>query len=294
MGKKDSKNQLKRGLSAYFSREENIEDTAGQSDTVSLIPLGQIEVNPFQPRKSFDQEALEDLAESIKVHGLIQPVTLRNMGDGKFQLIAGERRYKAAQLAGLDELPAYIREASDQDMMEMALVENLQREDLNPIEIATTYQRLKNEFNFTDAKLAQRVKKSRSAVTNFLRLLKLAPMIQTALKENVISMGHGRTLAGVEDIDMQLEIFEKVVEEELSVRATENLVQKYQKPSHPEPKKAPQTENPFLANVRDNLRKYLGTKVIIKQKKSGQGTITIPFSSDQDLNRLLDLIEEDQ
>lgn len=292
---KQQKERLSKGLNALFlsnepPTEENVKALTG---TVAMIPIGQIEVNPFQPRKEFDQDALNELSESLKIHGLIQPITVRRLNDEAFQLISGERRFRASKIAGLEEIPAYIRLADDQEMIEMALVENIQRENLNSIEVAIAYQRLIDEIeDITHENVAERVGKKRSTVSNYLRLLKLPPNIQKGLKEKEISMGHARALIGIEDLATQNLIFKEVKEKGLSVRATEALVNSYKEPkikSAPSP--APGLSSDYQA-VENNLRSYLGSKVNLKVKPNGKGHITIPFSSTKDLNRLLDLIEE--
>ncbi|MFQ5447939.1 MAG: ParB/RepB/Spo0J family partition protein, partial [Saprospiraceae bacterium] len=260
--------------------------------TVAMIPLSEIEVNPFQPRKEFDEGALAELAESLKTHGLIQPLTVRRLADNEYQLISGERRLRAAKMAGLTEVPAYIRLANDQEMIEMALVENIQREDLNAIEVAITYQRLIDECNLTHENLSERVGKKRSTVTNFLRLLKLTPDIQKGLKEGTLSMGHARALLGVEDIALQLSLYKQIVDKDLSVRATETLVRSYKEPAT-SARPAKETLPPDYLSVRDNLRSFLGTKVELKRKPNGAGQINIPFSNDDELNRILDLLEKE-
>ena len=259
--------------------------------TVAMIPLEQIEVNPFQPRKEFDPDALEELARSLRTHGLIQPITVRRLAENQYQLISGERRLRASRIAGLTEVPAYIRLANDQEMIEMALVENIQRQDLNAIEVAITYQRLLDECDLTHEALSERVGKQRSTVTNFLRLLKLPPDIQKALKENVISMGHARALINIDDISLQLMLFKEVVKKGLSVRATEALVRRYKNPQAKSSDTGSDLPSDYK-NVRDNLRSYLGTKVDLKRNANGSGQIRIPFSDDNELNRILDLIEK--
>jgi ParB family chromosome partitioning protein len=252
--------------------------------------LDEIEVNPYQPRVEFDTEALEELASSLKTHGLIQPLTVRRLADRQYQLISGERRMRASKIAGLTEVPAYIRLANDQEMIEMALVENIQREDLNAIEVAITYQRLIDECDLTHENLSDRVGKKRSTVTNFLRLLKLPPDIQRSLKDGSISMGHARALLGVEDLATQHQIFKDIVAKDLSVRAAEDLIRYYSKPTAKKaaPAKLP---NDYTA-VEGTLKNYLGAKVQLKVKPNGSGQISIPFTSTEDLNRLLDLIEK--
>ncbi|MEO1259113.1 MAG: ParB/RepB/Spo0J family partition protein [Bacteroidota bacterium] len=289
---KRTKAQIGRGINALLSSMETPEEVVKElSNTVAMIPIQQIEVNPFQPRKEFDEEALGELADSLKVHGLIQPITVRRLNDKAFQLISGERRLRASKLAGLEEIPTYIRLANDQEMIEMALVENIQRENLNAVEVAITYQRLIEECDLTHEALADRVGKSRVSITNFLRLLKLPPDIQKALKEGILSMGHARALAGVEDLTIQNVVFKEVIEKELSVRATEKLIKSYREPAQKKNPGAASNLSGDYLSVENNLKDYLGAKVALKVKPNGSGQISIPFSSTNDLNRLLDLIE---
>lgn len=271
---------------------ENQEEVVKElSHTVAMIPLSEIEVNPFQPRNEFDAEALQELSNSIQIHGLIQPITVRRLSAHEYQLISGERRLRASKMAGLTEIPAYIRLANDQEMLEMALVENIQRENLNAIEIAITYQRLKEECNLTDETLANRVGKQRSTITNNLRLLKLPPNIQKSLKEKHISAGHARALAGLDDFGIQNSLFQETLRRALSVRALENLVSSY---NEDRTKKTP-TKSKIgdeYENVQQRLREFFGTqRVQIKTKGDGKGQIVIPFDSDGQLNNLLDLLE---
>ncbi len=298
MAKKIKKKDLGLGIRALLSdmdtkpAEEQREVIKEMAHAVAHIPVDQIEANPFQPRTDFEAEALNELATSIRTYGLIQPLTVRHMGDGKYQLISGERRLRASKMAGLKEVPAYIRVVEgDQEMLEMALVENIQRADLNPLEVAITYQRLIEECNLTHDAMAERVGKKRSTITNFLSVLKLPPQIQEALKNRQINLGHAKALRGVEDLALQLSLFNEVVSQGLSVRATEELVRSYaagkpavarSKPSLPE----------AYAEVQERLRMHLGAKVQIKLGTKGKGQIVIPFGNDADLNRLLDLIEE--
>ncbi len=272
------------------TQEKQAEVVRELTHTVAMIPLEEIEVNPYQPRVEFDTETLEDLANSLKTHGLIQPITVRRLADKQYQIISGERRFRASKIAGLTEVPAYIRLANDQEMIEMALVENIQREDLNAIEVAITYQRLIDECDLTHENLSDRVGKKRSTVTNFLRLLKLPPDIQRSLKEGGISMGHARALLGVEDLATQHQIFKEIVAKDLSVRAAEDLIRYYSKPATKKPAPA-KLSNDYTA-VEGNLKNYLGAKVALKVKPNGSGQISIPFTSTEDLNRLLDLIEK--
>lgn len=256
------------------------------------LPINQIERNPDQPRNHFDETELKELTQSIKHHGLIQPITVRRMAEGQYQLISGERRFRASKMAGLEEIPAYIRIANDAQMMEMALVENIHRADLNPMEIAITYSRLKKEFEMTDAQLAERVESSRSSVTNFMRLLELPTEIQMGLKERKISMGHGRALLGVNDHAGRIALYNTVVEEGLSVRALEGIIKKSKEPKAP--KETKKSSLPYeYVQVQDRLSRYLGSKISLKRDpKTGKGNVSIPFMNDEDLNRLLELIEE--
>lgn len=297
MAKKVNKKDLGKGIKALLSNmDEEVQKDQEKvvkelAHTVAMIPVGEIEVNPFQPRNEFDEEALEELADSIKVHGLIQPITVRRLSATEYQLISGERRLRASKMAGLEEIPAYIRIANDQEMLEMALVENIQREELNAIEIAITYQRLKEECNLTDEKLAGRVGKKRSTVTNHLRLLKLPPDIQEAIKNQQISMGHARALAGIDDYALRSHFFQETINLNLSVRALERLIRSY---SEPKPSKKNKAELPDdYRNVQQNFRQFFGTRRLkLKLKEEGKGQIVIPFNSVKELNELLDRIEE--
>ncbi len=272
------------------SQEKQAEVVRELTHTVAMIPLSEIEVNPYQPRTDFDPEALAELSESLKVHGLIQPITVRRLADRQYQLISGERRMRASKLAGFTEVPAYIRLANDQEMIEMALVENIQREDLNAVEVAITYQRLIDECSLTHENLSDRVGKKRSTVTNFLRLLKLPPDIQKGLKEDSISMGHARALLGITDFAMQHSIFKSITADKLSVRETEDLIRSYNEGKKAKPAK-PKLGADYQ-NVQDSLRSRLGAKVQLKVKATGAGQIAIPFTNTKDLNRILDLLEK--
>jgi ParB family chromosome partitioning protein len=296
VAKQVNKKELGLGIRALLtnieskSPEEQVETVRELTHTVAMIPVEEIEVNPYQPRKDFDTESLNELADSLRVHGLIQPLTVRRLADRQYQLISGERRLRASKIAGLTEVPAYIRLANDQEMIEMALVENIQRENLNAIEVAITYQRLLDECNLTHELLSDRVGKQRSTVTNFLRLLKLPPDIQKGLKDGAVSMGHARALLGIEDFGKQSTIYKKIVAEDLSVRATEELVRLQNLPNKPKPAAAKLP--PDYRKVEDDLKHRLGAKVALKVKANGSGQITIPFTSTDDLNRLLDLMEK--
>jgi ParB family chromosome partitioning protein len=293
----DKKKDLGKGIRALLSNideelKENPKAVVEQlSSTVILLQLTQIEVNPFQPRTDFDKNALQDLADSIKVLGVIQPLTVRRLENDKYQLIAGERRLRAAKLAGLSEVPAYVRVANDQEMLEMALVENIQREDLNPIEVAITYRRLMDECSLTHEAMSARLGKSRPVITNFVRLLKLPPEIQLGLKERALTMGHAKVLVGVEELPLQLTIYNEIIAKDLSVRDTEELVRQYTVKGTQKAKVAEKME-PQYAAVQTNLKNYLGAKVALKLSKQGTGQIVIHFSGDEDLNRILDLIEK--
>jgi ParB family chromosome partitioning protein len=292
-----SKEALGKGIRALLN---NIDDDATrvgraakdneyeQTGTVVKIPLEQIEVNPFQPRVDFNEEALNDLANSIKTHGVVQPITVRKIGNKKFQLIAGERRLRASKLAGQDDIPAYVRVANDQESLEIALIENIQREDLNALEIALNYQRLLDECNLTHEDLSTRLGKSRTAVTNYLRLLKLPPDVQSALKGKKISMGHARAIAGLDDVVMQLYICKEIVAKEMSVRQTEALIKAGN--TKAKPKSSP-GKLPFAyQKVQDNMASNLSAKVQIKPKQNGNGEITIYFHNDDDLERLIEIL----
>jgi ParB family chromosome partitioning protein len=259
----------------------------------NTIALDAIEINPFQPRTDFDAEALAELANSIKVHGIIQPVTVRKLNATKYQLISGERRLRAAKLAGLKEIPAYIRNANDQEMLEMALIENIQREDLNAIEVSIHFRRLIDECNLTHEQLAERLGKNRTTITNFLRLLKLPPDIQNALREKKLSMGHARALIALDDPAGQLSIYKDISTKNLSVRDVEEMVRNFQhKKQSPRLKTIQTTHLPYeFRKVQDELATSLGTRVVLKRNKSGKGEIVISFFSDDDLYRLKEIIE---
>jgi ParB family chromosome partitioning protein len=299
------KKALGRGLSALLSDTPETENSADvavfpsvstptTSGNMNEILVSEIETNPFQPRQYFDEVALLELSESIKVHGIIQPITVRRLAPNQFQLISGERRFQASKLAGLTSIPAYVRLADDQQMLEMALIENIQRENLNPIEIALSYQRLIFECNLKQEELGDRVGKNRSTVTNYLRLLKLPPDIQISLRDNKLSMGHARAIISVENPESQLFIFKKTLAEDLSVRKVEELARQLsagttqneatEKPNQPS---EPSRE---IAQLQSRLSSHFGTKVNIKS--DGQkGEIKIPFLSVTDLNRILDILK---
>ena len=257
------------------------------------IPLDEIEVNPFQPRSHFDQESLLELAESIHVHGIIQPITVRKLSQHQYQLITGERRFQASKLAELKTIPAYIRAANDQQMLEMALIENIQRENLNAIEIALSYQRLMSECNLKQDELGERVGKNRTTVTNYLRLLKLPPDIQIAVRDNLLSMGHARAIINVENADQQLYIFKRTLAEELSVRKVEDLVRSLamEKSASKPGREALQNQaTKEISQLQSKLSSHFGTRVVVKSDGK-KGDIRIPFLSVEDLNRILDILK---
>jgi ParB family chromosome partitioning protein len=302
------KKALGRGLSALLSdtpsdekletdivaTEVITESSLSGNSSINEISIDQIEVNPFQPRQHFDQDALKELSESIKVHGIIQPITVRRLAQNQYQLISGERRFQASRLAGLKAIPAYVRSANDQQMLEMALIENIQRENLNPIEISLSYQRLISECNLKQEELGDRVGKNRSTVTNYLRLLKLPPDIQIALRDNQVSMGHARAMINVENPDSQLYLLKKILAEDLSVRKVEELAREMSTSSKDNSEKTSSTSgggaSKEISQLQSQLSSHFGTKVSVKSDGK-RGEIKIPFLSIEDLNRLLDIIK---
>jgi ParB family chromosome partitioning protein len=290
-----------KGLGAILANQQ-VDEIIAQNDprdavrelasTVAMLSLDVIEPVKDQPRENFDDISLKELAESIRIHGIIQPITVRRIHAKSYQIISGERRYRASKLAGLEEVPVYIRLADDQQMMEMALIENIQREDLNPIEIANTYGRLKKEFNLSDEILADRVGKQRSTVTNYLRLLKLHDDIQVAVKNQQISMGHARALAGVSDRAFQLSLLNQIRTEELSVRAVEQLIASYQADRSTKKVKQDSRLPEDLRLIQDQFSSFFGAKAILKRDAKGSGQITLKFNTDGELNRMLDAIEK--
>ncbi len=287
---------LGRGLSALLEREStditsksttDIPKTAG---SIAEISIKNIEANPFQPRTKFEEEALRELAQSIKELGIIQPITVRKLGYDKFQLISGERRFRASQLAGLDQIPAYIRIANDQSMLEMALVENIQRAELHAIEVAISYQRLIEECKLTQEELSQRVGKKRSTITNYIRLLKLPAEIQNGIIENLISMGHARAIVNIEDSEKQIELFNQIMQETLSVRKTEEFAKslKSAKPKTHQSAVLP----PTLVDkkIKANLSDHFNVNVKFQRKDIDKGRIVIPFNSEEELNKILQTI----
>lgn len=258
-----------------------------KQDSVGTIRIESIEVNPNQPRTKFDEEALKELAESIKTYGLIQPITVRPIANGKYQLISGERRLRACKLAGLQEIPTYVRTVDDMQSIQMALVENIQREDLNALEIALSYQRLLDEFGFTQDEVSDKVGKNRSTITNYVRLLKLSLPAQIAVRDNVISMGHARALVAVEDEKLQEKLLKQVVDGGLSVRQTETLVKKHTSEFKTVKTKIKITLSDEVNQFMSSLSKKLNSKVSVNKDLSGKGKITIPFTSDEDLKQII-------
>lgn len=288
---------LGRGLGALLDdssspeQKEQIKEQVQELSNFKEIPVTQIETNPYQPRTHFDEDALNDLAESIRVQGIIQPITVRRLNDNEYQLISGERRFQASQRAGLDKVPAYIRTANDQEMLEMALIENIQRENLNAIEVALSYQRLLHECELKQEELGDRVGKKRSTVNNYLRLLRLPPSIQMAVRDEEISMGHARAILGIEDVDAQIALYERVVREDLSVRKTEQVIKESLGKSD-KPKEDPSTVLSYEMNqLQTKLSSHFGTKINIKSDNKNKGEIKIPFISLEDLNRILEILE---
>ncbi len=292
---------LGRGLSALLESSDT--DVTSKSGAVTAsaqgvvggvaqLPLDQIEPNPFQPRTEFKAEELNELAQSIKEQGIIQPITVRKMGYDKFQIISGERRFRASKLAGATTIPAYIRVANDQGMLEMALVENIQRQELNPLDIAISYKRLIDECSLTQEELSERVGKNRTTVTNFMRLLKLPPEIQIALRDNKITMGHARALVGIEDIGEQLLVFKEILQKQLTVRDVETLARGTggKKNTTSKSTKGNETLSFEYAKIQKVLSNHFEANVQLQRKSNGSGKISIPFSNDQDLNRILELL----
>ena len=292
------KNALGRGLGALL--EDSKTDTGLSTDSskagsINDVKLEQIQVNPFQPRTHFDREALEELAESIRVQGIIQPITVRKLSEDEYQLISGERRFQASKIAGLEAIPAYVRTADDQQMLEMALIENIQRENLNAIEVALSYQRLLSECDLKQEELGERVGKNRTTVNNYLRLLKLPPDVQAGLRDKQISMGHARAIINVEDVDKQLHIFKKIVNEDLSVRKVEQLVRELMAPKSEKAKPEKQGTSAHrkyeVQQIQTKLSSHFGTRVSLKADGQSRGEIKIPFVSTEDLNRILEIID---
>ena len=294
MAKATRKQALGRGLSALLKEPSDIVSASDKNadkivGSIVEIELDVIDVNPFQPRTYFDEESLGELASSIKELGVIQPITVRKLEGNKFQLVSGERRFRASKLIGNKTVPAYIRIANDQEMLEMALVENIQRKNLDPIEVALSYQRLIDEIQLTQEALSTRVGKKRSTVTNYLRLLKLDPILQTGMRDGFISMGHGRAIINIESTEDQLKIYEKIIREKLSVRQTEDLVKNLKSPVTTKNKKKEAPK--FIKENIQEINTFFGHKVAITMGTNGKGKLTIPFHSEEDFNRIKNLLK---
>lgn len=298
MAKATKKQALGRGLSALLKDPENDINSAEDKNADKVVgnivelDIESIEVNPFQPRTNFNEESLRELASSIRELGVIQPITVRKLAFNKYQLVSGERRFRASKLIGLETIPAYIRIANDQESLEMALVENIQRQDLDPIEIALSYQRLIDEINLTQEQMSERVGKKRSTIANYLRLLKLDPIIQTGMRDGFISMGHGRAMVNIESPVDQLEVYEKIISNKLSVRATEQLVKNLNNQGEEAKQNKTTTEVPkYVKKGIKDFSDYFGHKIDVKLGKNGSGKITIPFHSEEDFNRIKKLVQ---
>lgn len=296
---KQNKDLIGKGLRSLLQNiDADLKTTTGslKTDVVEQvthtmrIPIADIQINPKQPRRDFDEQALNELAASIKLHDIIQPLTVSKLPNGKYQLIAGERRFRASKIAGLTDVPAYIRQANDQQLLELALLENLQREDLNAIEIAISYKRMMEELNHTQEQVAERMGKERTTVTNYLRLLKLPPDIQLAVRNGSLSMGHARALVNIDTIDKQLFVFKEIRQKGLSVRQTEELVRNmYKAEKNNGVKSSVKSElPPAFKKIEDNLASHFGTKVKMAHNKKGYGSISIEYYSLEELNKILD------
>ncbi len=257
---------------------------------VSLVAITNIEANPFQPRTHFEKDALTELTESIKVHGIIQPITVREIGTGKYQIISGERRFRASQAAGLSELPVYVRKADDTTMLEMAIIENVQRKDLNAIEVALSYQRLIDECDITQEKVSERVSKSRSSVTNYLRLLNLPDEIQAGIRDQKIAMGHARALVSFSSDAEKIKVYRQIIDHKLSVRKVEELASAL-KSELPKTKKKKNELPKSVLKIKDNLSFHFGSKININRDTKGKGKIVIPFDNDEHLQKIIDLLD---
>jgi ParB family chromosome partitioning protein len=301
----EKRNALGKGLSALLNDSPDVlpykpkslnTDTNAVSEhdsfgSVNEIKISEIEVNPFQPRTGFDEQALADLSASIKLQGLIQPITVRRVNAHSYQLISGERRLRASKMAGLKQIPAYVRTANDQQMLEMALIENIQREDLNAIEVALSFQRMIEECSLKQEELGDRVSKNRSTVTNYLRLLKLPPTIQASLRDGEISMGHAKALLAVDDPATQIYIHQQVVKQGLSVRKVEEMVREMQRSPSKKEGKQPEPLSFQLQKIQTDLASKFSTRVKLKVNSQGNGSIEIPFLSEDDLGRILEMLD---
>ena len=286
------KNALGRGLGALIDDADK--EKLEKLERITEVAIDKISVNPFQPRSNFDEEALQDLASSVRELGIIQPISLREMDDGSYQLITGERRLKAATIAGLKTIPAYIRSADDQAMLELALVENIQREDLDAIEIAISYHRLIEECNLTQENLSERVGKKRSTVANYLRLLKLPAEIQLGIREKKISMGHARSLIGIDNPDQQIELYYQIIRDELSVRQTEDLVRKIisRSVTSDDRNRKKQQVNEAYQKLKEQLSGFFASDIQLRVNDKGKGKIVIPFGSTEELERIVEQFDK--
>lgn len=297
---KQNKDTLGKGIRSLLQNiDADLKSTAGSLktsvvETVTVsnrIPLDQIQVNPRNPRHDFDEQSLNELAASIKIHDVIQPITVSKLANGKYQIIAGERRFKAAKIAGIKDIPAYIRQANDSELLELALLENLQREDLNSIEIGISYKRMMDELNYTQEQVAERMGKERSTVTNYVRLLKLPPDIQMAVRNGSISMGHARALVNIDTVDKQIYVYNEIKEKQLSVRQTEELVRRLYKADSTAVKSYSKSQLPqTYKRIEDNLVSHFGTKVKLAHNSKGGGSITFEYYSPEELNKLLEMM----
>jgi ParB family chromosome partitioning protein len=298
----EKRNALGKGLSALLNDSESINPNKNNRSvsassevnnlgSVNDIKLSEIEVNPFQPRTDFDETALNELADSIKLQGLIQPITVRRVNAHSYQLISGERRLRASKLAGLTHVPAYIRTANDQQMLEMALIENIQRENLNAIEVALSFQRMIEECDLKQEELGDRVSKNRSTVTNYLRLLKLPPVIQASIRDGEITMGHAKALISVTDAGKQLYIHKHIIQQGLSVRKVEDMVREEQRAGIKKEGKQPEPISFQMQKIQDDLASKFSTRVKLKLSSQGKGSIEIPFLSEDDLGRILEMLD---
>lgn len=293
MAKSKRKQVLGRGLSALLNDPDNNIDAVDDKNAEQVIgsiidlPIENISNNPFQPRTHFNEEAIKELSSSIRELGVIQPVTVRKMKGNQYQLVSGERRLRASKAAGLEKIPAYVRLANDQESLEMALVENIQRQDLDPIEIGLSYQRLIDEIQLTQDQLSERVGKKRSTITNYIRLLKLDPIVQTGIRDNFISMGHGRALINVEDTKLQLELYKKIIKKGLSVRAVETLVRSLKNPKTNTSTYAA----PFIKQAAKDLERIFDTPVSVTANDAGKGHLKITFESQEKLQHILNKIK---
>ncbi len=287
------KNALGRGLGALIEvgDEQREQPLVHSPSAVNEIPIKNIAVNPFQPRTSFDEESLNELVKSVEEHGIIQPITVRRASDNSYQLISGERRIRAAEKAGLQRIPAYVREAGDENMLELALVENIQREDLDAIEVAISYARLIEEFELTQEALGDRVGKKRATIANYLRLLNLPVEIQTGIREKKITMGHARALAGIDDKEYQVEMFSLILSKDLSVRQVEGLAKKSKTVKESGENSEEELRSDY-EDLREHLAHYFGATIEFKRSNKGNGRIVIPFKSDEDLQRIVSILDK--